>query len=237
MSSSLLAIETTGQACSVALLRDKECLEQFQVIPKLHAQQILPMVDALLSEAQVKLKQLDAIAFSRGPGSFTGIRIATSVAQGLGYAAGLPVLPVSTLAVLAQTAQRELGRDQVLPILDAHMGEVYFGCYQLGAQGMEPVVDDQIAKPEAIDLPISQQALGDWAGVGDGWQKKIALPALLRSGVALTVERLHPKAQDLAILAARDWQRGLAVEAQRAEPVYLRDKTAWRRSPKYETRK
>lgn len=226
----ILAIDTSSRACSVALSVAGEMTERFEVIPKLHAQKILPMIDSVLAEAAIDPAQLDAIAFSRGPGSFTGIRIAAGVAQGLAFGADLPLVPVSTLAVLAQTVLRRHGERNIIPVLDAHMNEVYWGCYQTRGKLVEAVFEDGIGKPETL---CSEMVFGEeqhWCGAGDGWKMVERFPDRLRRMAANCYESCYPQAQDLARLAQRDFSSGLAVAAEQAQPVYLRGKSAWRKS-------
>lgn len=128
--STLLALDTATEACSVALLHDGKVTSHYEVIPRLHAQKLLPMIQQLLADAGTTLQAVDAIAFGRGPGAFTGVRIAIGVVQGLAFALERPVLPVSDLAVLAQRAYREHGVSQVAAAIDARMDEVYWGCYR-----------------------------------------------------------------------------------------------------------
>ena len=127
----ILAIDTATEACSVALLTDETCQEIFEIIPRQHTERVLPMVDEMLKKADLSLSQLDALAYNCGPGSFTGVRVATSVIQGLAFSADLPVIPVSSLAALAQLAYREEHKQKVLSAIDARMNEMYWGCYQL----------------------------------------------------------------------------------------------------------
>ncbi|MDD1014509.1 tRNA (adenosine(37)-N6)-threonylcarbamoyltransferase complex dimerization subunit type 1 TsaB [Pseudomonas rubra] len=216
----LLALDTATEACSVALLHDGKVSSHYEVIPRLHAQKLLPMIQQLLADAGVTLQQLDAIAFGRGPGAFTGVRIAIGVVQGLAFALERPVLPVSNLAVLAQRALREQGVQQVAAAIDARMDEVYWGCYQnvdgeMRLQGLEAVLP-----PEQVALPTG--ASGDWFGAGTGWGYAERL-AVKVSGQDAS---LLPHAQDLLSLATFAWQRGEAIVADQAQPVYLRDKVA-----------
>src|SRR5690606_41346453 len=129
--SCLLALDTATEACSVALLHEGRVLSRYEVAPRLHAQRLLPMVQEVLDEAGIAIAALDAIAFGRGPGAFTGVRIAIGVVQGLAFALDRPVLPVSNLAVLAQRAHRESGASQVAAAIDARMDEIYWGCFAL----------------------------------------------------------------------------------------------------------
>lgn len=216
----LLALDTATEACSVALLHDGKVISQYEVIPRLHAQRLLPMIEALRAEAGIALSAIDAIAFGRGPGAFTGVRIAVGVVQGLAFALQRPVLPVSNLAVLAQRAYREFGATQVAAAIDARMDEVYWGCYRLEGgemclQGLEAVLP-----PEMAALP--RLAEGDWFGAGTGWGSfGSRLP-----GVVNSAGDMLPHAADLLQLAHFAWQRGEGLDAQDAQPVYLRDNVA-----------
>ena len=190
------------------------------MIPRLHAQKLLPMIKTLLAEAGVALSALDAIAFGRGPGAFTGVRIAVGVVQGLAFGLDRPVLPVSNLAALAQRAWREQGASQVAAAIDARMDEVYWGCYRELAGEMKLVGEEAVMPPEQACLPVD--AAGQWFGAGTGWGYAERIAVKL-SGQDAT---LLPHAQDLLTLAGFAWARGEAVAADEAQPVYLRDKVA-----------
>jgi tRNA threonylcarbamoyladenosine biosynthesis protein TsaB len=216
----LLALDTATEACSVALLHDGRVLSHYEVIPRLHAQRLLPMIRTLLSEAGVALSAVDALAFGRGPGAFTGVRIAVGVIQGLAFALERPVLPVSTLATIAQRAHREQGAEQVATAIDARMDEVYWGCYRLNEGEMQLTGIEAVLPPEQVSLP--RGADGQWFGAGTGWGYggRVAVqPSASDAG-------LLPHAQDLLTLARFAWQRGEAVEADQAQPIYLRDNVA-----------
>ncbi|WP_437882996.1 tRNA (adenosine(37)-N6)-threonylcarbamoyltransferase complex dimerization subunit type 1 TsaB [Pseudomonas sp. LRF_L74] len=217
----LLALDTATEACSVALLHDGRVLSHYEVIPRLHAQRLLPMVRTLLGEAGVALAEVDGIAFGRGPGAFTGVRIAIGVVQGLAFALDRPVLPVSNLAILAQRALREHGAQQVASAIDARMDEVYWGCYRAEAGEMRLLGSEAVLPPEQASVP--RGAEGPWFGAGTGWGsygQRIALPVVARDGGML------PHAEDLLRLACYAWQRGEALPAEQALPVYLRDNVA-----------
>jgi len=218
----LLALDTATEACSVALLHQGQILSHYEVIPRLHAQRLLPMLQALLSEAGIALNAVDAIAFGRGPGAFTGVRIAASVAQGLGFALDLPLLPISNLAALAQRALREHGAEQVAAAIDARMGELYWGCYRLEQNEMRLQGVEAVLPPAQAALPRS--ASGDWFGAGSGWAVAGEHQQLVNiSGKDL---RLLPHAEDILYLAQLAFVRGEAIPAEQAQPVYLRDKVA-----------
>jgi tRNA threonylcarbamoyladenosine biosynthesis protein TsaB len=216
----LLALDTATEACSVALLHDGKVLSHYEVIPRLHAQKLLPMIRDLLAEAGTTLSAVDAIAFGRGPGAFTGVRIAIGVVQGLAFALDRPVLPVSNLALLAQRAYREYGARQVAAAIDARMDEVYWGCYQETAGEMRLVGAEAVLPPEQACLP--GDASGEWFGAGTGWGYAERISVAL-SGQDAT---LLPHALDLLSLAQFAWGRGEGVAADLAQPVYLRDKVA-----------
>ena len=217
----LLALDTATEACSVALLHNGQVFSRYAVIPRLHAQSILPMISEVLAEAGIAKTAIEAIAFGRGPGAFTGLRIAVGVVQGLAFALELPVLPVSNLAAIAQRAYREHGVSQVAVAIDARMDEVYWGCFTLvngevSLQGMEAVV-----APEGAQLPRNAQ--GDWFAAGTGWQayaERIAVPVSAKDA------QLLPHAADILTLAKGMWQRGESIAAQAAQPIYLRDQVA-----------
>lgn len=222
----LLALDTATEACSVALLHEGKLLSHYEVIPRLHAQRLLPMIKTLLAEAGIALSAVDGIAFGRGPGAFTGVRIAIGVVQGLAFALERPVLPVSTLAVLAQRALREQGAQQVAAAIDARMDEVYWGCYRAEQGEMRLFGEEAVLPPEQALLPVG--AVGDWYTAGTGWGSYGSrLPTLSRDEPQVVL----PHAQDLLALAAFAWARGEALPADMAQPVYLRDKVATPKAP------
>lgn len=218
--STLLALDTATEACSVALLHDGKVLSHYEVIPRLHAQRLLPMIQKLLAEGGIALSAVDAIAFGRGPGAFTGVRIAVGVVQGLAFALERPVLPVSTLATIAQRAYRERAVEQVAVAIDARMDEVYWGCYRANQGEMQLAGLEAVLPPEQAGL--SRGESGEWFGAGTGWchAERIQAPVQAMDATLL------PHAKDLLRLASFAWQRGEAVEADQAQPVYLRDNVA-----------
>ena len=227
----LICLDTATDALSCALLVDGDLREHHEVAPRRHAELALSMVDRLLAEAGIGCVQLDAVGFGRGPGSFTGLRIGAGIAQGLAFAADLPVIPVSTLATLAQGALRERGAHRVLAVLDARLGEVYAGVMQADGGGvMRALRDERRCRPEELaeDLPEG----GGWVGCGSGWHVCAdAARGRLRNRLGyLEPERL-PRARDVAALACRAREEGLAVAPEQAFPVYLRHGVAGRPDP------
>lgn len=216
----LLAIETATEACSAALWLDGEVRERYEIAPRRHAELILPMVESLLGEAGLGLAQLDGIAFGRGPGAFTGVRIGVGVVQGLAFGADLPVVPVSTLAALAQGCLREHGCNQVLAAIDARMNEVYWGEFRAEAGRVRPVNAESVTPPERLLPPKGT----GWFGCGSGWATYgEALEAQMGAALDAVDPAALPHAGDVAVLAAADFAAGLAQPAEQALPVYLRD--------------
>jgi len=220
----LLAIETATEACSAALYIDGAISERYEVAPRRHAELILSMMEQLLAEAELKLSQLDVLAFGRGPGSFTGVRIATGVIQGAAFGAELPVVPVSTLAALAQRYYRMNGARRILPAFDARMQEIYWAAYEVADDDLVSLVGaEQVAAPELVELPEGE----GWCGVGTGWTSYSEI-LTQRMGCCLSAVEgdLFCSAQDVAQLAVRGYRSGEAVSAEFALPVYLRDQVA-----------
>lgn len=215
----LLAIDTSTEACSAALLIDKTTIQRYQVAPRQHAELILPMVDELLNEAGIRLQQLDALAFGRGPGAFTGIRIATGVIQGLAYAADLPIIPISSLATLAQSVASQY--QYTIPAFDARMGEVYCAVYQTNQNGLvELVTEELVIKPD--HLPI--QALPDCFGLGSGWGTYYEqLMSRMKTSLTGTEPAVYPAAVNMLPLALADYNQANAVSPEQASPIYLRN--------------
>jgi tRNA threonylcarbamoyladenosine biosynthesis protein TsaB len=221
----LLALDTATEACSVAVVIDGEYHEHFE-LGRRHSEGILVMVEAVLADAGLGLTQLDAIAFGRGPGLFTGLRIGAGVTQGLAFAAGLPVVPVSSLAALAQST----GDACVLAAIDARMNQVYWGAFVRGADGLvELVGNEAVSDPAQVPVPSGLQ----WVGAGSGWDRHHeALRARLDNHVQDWRPEVWPRARNVAALGAAALAAGGAVSPEQAAPVYIRDDVAVKsRSP------
>ena len=214
----LLALETATGACSAAVLVGDQVIERYQWAPRGHADLILPMLEAVLAEAGLSLGQLDALAVGRGPGAFTGVRIAIAVAQGIAFAADLPVAPISTLAALAWEVNRRQGVDRIAVALDARLEEVYWGTYQAAADGgMRLLGEERVCRPEQTTLPDA----GEWVGAGSGWA--LYADRLSRPTLGTWWSDYGPTATAVARLGALAYRRGETVGADQVLPVYLRD--------------
>ena len=220
----LLALDTATEACSAALHIDGEIRQKFQLAPQAHTRLILKQAETLLAEAGITLQQLDALAFGRGPGSFTGVRIATGVIQGMAFGADLPVVPVSTLASIAQAVYEDHGKAQVLSAIDARMGGVYWGQYQLADDGLMMLSGEE-AVLAPVDVP--QPGSSGWSGAGSGWRAhEEALLQRLGDCIDSTHADYLPQSRTIARLAVPVFESGQAVDASQALPVYLRNDVA-----------
>ncbi len=226
----ILSLDTATEACSVALYDTAQAADSvqeiFEVIPREHSQRLLPMIDELLAAQGKSRSQIDALAFGRGPGAFTGVRIATGVVQGLAWALERPVVPVSTLAALAQQAHRCYGAEQALALIDARMDESYWGLYRADHGLMTLVGEEQVSTPEQIAGLLPEPLQSSAVGIGTGWCYR----ERLQLAVASEYEIAYPHAADIAVLAAPVVRAGGAVAAEHALPVYLRDKVALKKS-------
>jgi tRNA threonylcarbamoyladenosine biosynthesis protein TsaB len=236
----ILALDTATESCSAALLMDDRVLTRERLPGRAHAEVILPMADELLAQGGMSLKSLSAIAFGRGPGAFTGVRLAASIAQGLAYGAGLPVVPISDLQALAQRAlETEAEISRVLVCADARMREVYWGCFERTAAGLaRAVADEHVGKPAEVTLPApwvrnahatSEEAvagartpIAELCGAGSGFAAYPELRAAL-GGVQRVLDALLPHAREIARLAAAEVSAGRVLPPEQALPVYLRD--------------
>jgi len=220
----ILAIDTSTEACSAALYCDGENISRHQLAPRKHGELLLPMLDELLAESGFTVQQMDAVAFGRGPGSFTGLRIAAGVIQGLAFAADLPVAPVSTLTALAQGIWRETGVVKVLPALDARLQEVYWSACHLGEnQLMSAVIEESVCAAKDVYVPEGE----GWQGGGSGWDTySDVLNERLDGRCGQWLPGYLPHASDIALLAVAAVARGDVVPAEQALPIYLRDNVA-----------
>jgi tRNA threonylcarbamoyladenosine biosynthesis protein TsaB len=219
----ILALDTATQGCSSALLTDGAAITRELLTERGHAEHILSMIDAVLTEAGIGLAAVNALAFGRGPGAFTGVRLAASVAQGLAFAAQLPVVPVSDLSALAQRAfDRESRLDHVLVCHDARMREIYWACFDRGADGLATLVGaEHVGSVSTVEVPAAWR--GCIGGAGQGFRAYPELKGSLKYSLASIQDELLPRALEIARLAWPAAQAGCTVDAHEALPVYVRD--------------
>jgi tRNA threonylcarbamoyladenosine biosynthesis protein TsaB len=223
MTIKLLALDTSTEACSAAVLIDDEIIERYELAPRRHAALILPMIEAVLAEAGLTTSELDAVAFGRGPGAFTGVRIAASVVQGIAFAANLPVAPISTLAAIARDTMDQHDVTQVAVAIDARMGEIYWGCYAMGSDGVPTLLgEERVCSPSVVTSPYQE---GEWVGAGTGW-KDYAEVLKDRLNVTRCWSDYYPRAGDIAMLGVLAYRQGDMVNPEQALPIYLRDVVA-----------
>lgn len=230
----ILALDTATEACSVALLTEGRCDEIFEIIPRQHTDRVLPMIDQILHQAGFSLSQMDALAFNCGPGSFTGVRVATSVVQGLAFSADLPVIPVSSLAALAQQAFRLQQKEHVLSAIDARMNEMYWACYHC-VNGIMQLSDNMnkmenvsaVAKVSTSDKTANNE---QWHAIGSGWDTfQNELMQSEQVNIISSTSDAFPHAQDIAVLAEIAFQQGNMVSAEEAIPTYVRNEVTWKK--------
>ena len=225
----IIAIDASTEACSVALQWQGKIYHRFELCPQSHSTLLLPMVDEVLKEAGCTLAALDGLAFGRGPGSFTGVRIGIGVAQGLAFSAELNVVGVSTLQTMAQQAYELHGQTHVIAAIDARMSEIYLAAFALNDGIMQPTTSEAVIPPgkAAEFLPKIESSC---FGVGSGWQAYAQeLEELIENGSDIQVN--FPDARMMLKLSEREFKCGNAVEAAKAQPVYVRDTVSWKKLP------
>lgn len=233
----ILAIDTATEACSVALLYNDTVITRFEICPQQHSQRLLPMVDDVLKEAQVTLSDLDLLSFGRGPGSFTGVRIATGMIQGLALGTGLKVAGVSTLEAMAfEVASKAKNREAMIAVAsDARMNEVYFAVYKQTKEGALLTIEEQVCPPEvAVEQlnALRENSSAAVIAVGTGWSAYDELTKWKSEVIGETAcDVTLPNAQFMLKLAQDAYGKGEVSEAVNVEPVYLRDKVTWKKLP------
>ncbi|MCL1125272.1 tRNA (adenosine(37)-N6)-threonylcarbamoyltransferase complex dimerization subunit type 1 TsaB [Shewanella surugensis] len=224
----ILALDTCTESCSVALTVNGVVYQEQVDAPREHSQRLLPMLDSVLKQAQVVLKDVGLIAYGRGPGSFTGIRICISMTQGLALGLDIPVIGISTLATMAQIAIAEHGASQVFCAIDARMGEVYWGQF-IDVEGIATLVgEERVSRPEDVALQLELNAPIMCAGTGfDAYPQLLTL-----SEHALLCEQAtFPQAHAMLGLAELGFKQGDATSVDELAPVYLRDTVTWKKLP------
>ena len=220
----LLALDTSTEACSVALNLDGNITESFAILPQQHSHKLLYMIDTLLKQNSVTLSDLDALSFGRGPGSFTGLRIAAAVTQSIAFAQDIPVIPISTLRVLAQQAYEELHATHILAAIDARMNEIYWSTYTVDNNTIITLSEETVSAPINV-IPPDEQI--HWLGIGTGWHYHEQLKHI-------NTKQFHsehyPKAYYLAKQAEQDFRNGNMISPEEAQPIYLRNQIAHKKN-------
>lgn len=216
----ILAFDTATAACSAALFLDGEIIQRFEIAPRRHGELLLPMIHHLFNEASLTINDCDAVAFGNGPGSFMGLRIAAGVAQGLAYGAGIPIIPVSTLHALAQTAYWQWPCASILAGWDARMDQIYWGAYRLEGESMQSLVPDQLSSPAEVSASDVDCA------AGNAWSQYDALLPQSIKHLKRSEQEVYPSAKAVAFLAAAALARGEVIAADQVELSYLRNRVA-----------
>lgn len=223
----ILAIDTATEACSVALLYEGNITTISELSPRTHTQRILPMIDELLNQSNITLKQIELLAFGRGPGSFTGVRVGVGIAQGLAFGGNLPVVPVSNLLMMAEQAYQQFGKTEVIALIDARMNEVYFAQFSRNTSEWTTIVTEQVCSPICA---IKQFKLeNNPTIVGTGWlaysQFSELNPTIQPNEITL------PSAEFMLPLAMNEAKIGNIHSVLDIEPVYLRNEVTWKKLP------
>lgn len=210
----ILAFETATTACSAAVWLNGDIKWRFEIAPQRHSEIILTFVDGLLIEAGIQLKEVDAVAFGCGPGSFMGVRIAASIAQGIAYGIDRPVIPVSTLQALAQSAYQKIKSERIIAGWDARMDSIYWGGYQADEQGiMQAVIEDQLSKPAGMAF-----AGDDWIAAGNAWA---VYADFLKVSFKAVHSDIYPDAISVTLIANQKLIRDDISPPEKAEPIYI----------------
>ena len=222
MSATILALDTATAACTAALLVRDKVHELFDIAPRRHSELIIEMINDLLVDADIKLQNVNVIAFGCGPGSFMGVRIASGIAQGLAFGIEKPVVAVSTLQTLAQTAYEVTAVENIVAGWDARMNEIYWGAYQLNKNGlMVAVKNDRLDKFNAVRLPTEKE----WLAAGNAWGiYKEQLPEKVKRHLISFDGDIYPHAGVMAKIALQKYQQGDVLSPEKAQPTYLRNK-------------
>lgn len=219
----LLALDTSTESCSAAITINSVLYQQQQMTQRGHSTLILGMLDQLFKQADASIADIDALAFGRGPGSFTGVRIAVGVAQGIAFARELPVIPVSTLAAVAQQAYELTEQPNIAVAMDARMDEIYAASFQV-QEGLVVLLGDEKVCPAEQFLPASTDM---WLGAGTGWQ--VYAETLQNNFAGQLIDQkpdIFPQAATILKLAEKLYAQGEFVSADKALPVYLRNDVA-----------
>jgi tRNA threonylcarbamoyladenosine biosynthesis protein TsaB len=222
----LLAFDTSSNACSVALQVDDQVFERHVIQVNQHTRILIPMIRNLLSDADIDLQSIDVLVLGNGPGSFIGMRIAASVAQGLAFGSKQKIVPVSSMAAVAAEVIDLYSSTEVIVAQDARMNEVYLGIYRVNGEGL-PVADSaEILQPIEPITKLDENGSSERVAAGQGWQRYPALLNLNQTAISKVVDVYYPKARYLLGLGAKGWQCGDAIEPENLVPAYIRTKVA-----------
>ncbi|QEI12543.1 tRNA (adenosine(37)-N6)-threonylcarbamoyltransferase complex dimerization subunit type 1 TsaB [Cellvibrio japonicus] len=227
----ILALDSSTDACSVALNRDGKLGIRHEIATKSHTQRLLPMVDEVLGEEGISVSEVDVIAFGRGPGSFTGLRICMGIVQGLAYGSGIPVVPVSTLEAMALQVYRQHPewRGPVMVALDARMDEVYWGLFEYaGNDSLANPSGEHVMKPVDVMAHASLVNLPPFIAAGPGWHYPLMQALASRQATACLLD-IQPRAEEIALLAVSVVEAGRTQDIHAVQPVYLRDSVSWQK--------
>jgi len=232
----ILALDTSSENCSVALYSSDKMSSDSEHAPRNHTQRILPMVKSIIADRGLTLEQIDAVAFGCGPGSFTGVRISTGVAQGLAFGLDCPVFPVSNLEALAVQSFRRTGAKNILVALDARMDEIYWGQFNIALSDSDDSIivstnsGEHVCGPESIDLSVIDVE-SDLIGVGKGMAYLERFPTELQKNISAYHVEFEPDAEAICELAMNAFIRGDQGRISGAMPSYVRDTITWKKLP------
>lgn len=227
----ILAIDTATEACSVAIMLDDKRYGNFALCPQKQSQNILPMIDELLKQHELSLSDMNLLAYARGPGSFTGVRIAASTIQGLALGSDLPVVEISTLATMAQQAYEQYQKQRCVAMIDARMNEVYFAAYEMKQGLMQACTEELVLSPELV-CKQNRQHLETEYFVGTGFDAYADAFQSEQIGVETgDIQILYPNALYMLDLAKYAYDQGAYVAVDSIQPVYVRDTVTWKKLP------
>ncbi len=224
----ILSLDTCTESCSAALQSKGIQYSELAIVPREHSQRILPMVDSVLNQAKIKLADVDLIAYGRGPGSFTGIRICTSMTQGLALGLDIPVIGISTLQTMAQAVFDDEGAEHIIAAIDARMGEVYWGQFIVSNGIAELVGSEAVIAPNLVRLTLDTELMIVATGTGfDAYPELLELSCNIKTAQKIK----FPDAKSMIALAKRGVAEGLTTTVDELAPVYVRDTVSWKKLP------
>lgn len=229
--SNILVFDASSSWCSVALSSHGLIYAVAELQPRKHAQLMMPMIDEVCRQAGIAPSEIKGIAFGKGPGSFTGLRIAIAIAQGLSLATDAKLYGISSLEALAWQGAKQHNKQHVFTILNAYMGEVFYAAYEFHSEGVTCHLEDALSKPENVDFSILDNSLlasKEWLGAGNGFEFESEFPQSLQ-GFSMIDTCIDPLAESMVDLALTAWNEGKFTAPEFQEPVYLRDTVAWKK--------